>query len=1311
MKSQDRLCLGLLLPGAKRLGGKAYVLISCCFLFAQLASAQDIATEAEGLWSRINLKEIRKQVASSLAIPKQDEELFFYTYMVEKVNQVEREFYQGVYLGMVNRDNSASYGSKIRQLYAQEYPLFVVKKQELLQALAAEHASKRLEANPPCTNMGFEDGKFTGWTGSIQDRNTTDDTNDIRPGRVDPRMLQHCVMSPTMRDPYIPTLPVVMPGKAHSVRLGNAVEGGHVARMKQTFFVDSSNMVFTYHYAVVLEDPDGAGGHRELNSPHFQVAMTAENGKVNDCAGYSVVVQGNLPSYTHVCAPGKAEMNIDNVGCPRGATGYDGNPAFENGRTVNNVTNPNRNGSCGEARDFYYRSWTTVSIVLDQYLGQNVTIEFLAADCVPGGHLGYAYISAECSPMKLSDAQPICSGKQTRKLSAPTGFASYQWSGPGIVGDANTQAITINKSGTYQVVLMPKSDVACPDTQQVVVKERCVPMEIPKSMCETIVGSQTRDQVDLTQYQTEILGLTDGVAIASWHLGPSKANAPKIGNPAKFSPKNGDRVHAIVSRGPFPNDTLAIVFEILSKPVLTFPAQAPVCQDQPAFALKGVMPSGGLFSGLHTSATGTFTPQKEGVFEIFYKLTNAAGCTDSVKGKVEVKTKPTLVVSNDQTVCYQNKPLTLPLLATSTSDSIHWKANAPLTNASAKATDLKIEGTAPQEQKILAIATAYSRVCPSVSDTVSVVVYQLPRVQVPNDTVLCHSGAPISLSLNGKASYHDSIRWTSKAAEPLPAAHLSASAVLTGHPSVPKTVTFSLQAFKKSCPVVSDSLTATLVPPPTVQAPRDTTFCTELLPTTLVLRASSEQYDSLVWRNQKGNVLAIAKKLETTVILPKQGVNRIVVTAYKKGCLSASDSLDVSYEAPPKVQATASPTCSADQRVVLKGIVSQAKGFWSALGSSGTFASGTDSIANNAYLPTSQEIKQKKATIKLVSKGLKHCPSKDTTLVLPIPPLPKLTVPDTIVCEGEAASLEANSIQGARYFWQGASLGTNKTTFTIPAVTQTTSVQIKVQDANGCLDSTTATVRIAPKPDFVLAGAQLCPGQTKVLEVKLLTPLKDYQFQWKKDGVKLPISISQLFAVASPGKYELTLGKGGCTTTRSATIAFYPAPKLDMPTHYKHCYETDPPLVLSSPPFQRYAWYAEGAIVDTTRQIAVAPQQPTSYQLKVTNEYGCRDSIQLFVRKVCPPRLFVPNVITPESEDINAGLHIFGAHYTNFEITIFSRWGEVIFNSKDDKHIWDGVYRSENMPIGTYPWIVTYEGDSQEYKGPYKLQGDVTVVR
>jgi hypothetical protein len=33
------------------------------------------------------------------------------------------------------------------------------------------------------------------------------------------------------------------------------------------------------------------------------------------------------------------------------------------------------------------------------------------------------------------------------------------------------------------------------------------------------------------------------------------------------------------------------------------------------------------------------------------------------------------------------------------------------------------------------------------------------------------------------------------------------------------------------------------------------------------------------------------------------------------------------------------------------------------------------------------------------------------------------------------------------------------------------------------------------------------------------------------------------------------------------------------------------------------------------------------------------------------------------------------------------------------------------MPVGVYPYVITYEGAHELYKGPYKEEGSVTLIR
>src|SRR5690606_27665658 len=70
-------------------------------------------------------------------------------------------------------------------------------------------------------------------------------------------------------------------------------------------------------------------------------------------------------------------------------------------------------------RDIYYKDWETISVALNEYYGQEVTIEFVASDCTPGGHRGYAYVAAETKPLDVSKPGTICEGKETKQIVAP----------------------------------------------------------------------------------------------------------------------------------------------------------------------------------------------------------------------------------------------------------------------------------------------------------------------------------------------------------------------------------------------------------------------------------------------------------------------------------------------------------------------------------------------------------------------------------------------------------------------------------------------------------------------------------------------------------------------------------------------------------------------------------------------------------------------------------------------------------------------------------------------------------------------------
>jgi hypothetical protein len=82
--------------------------------------------------------------------------------------------------------------------------------------------------------------------------------------------------------------------------------------------------------------------------------------------------------------------------------------------------------------------------------------------------------------------------------------------------------------------------------------------------------------------------------------------------------------------------------------------------------------------------------------------------------------------------------------------------------------------------------------------------------------------------------------------------------------------------------------------------------------------------------------------------------------------------------------------------------------------------------------------------------------------------------------------------------------------------------------------------------------------------------------------------------------------------------------------------------------------------------------------LVATSEFGCVDTAIRYVLVLPEVIIYVPNTFTPDNDEYNQdwGIHIEGIDIYNFELLVFNRWGEVI---------WDG---GEYVQNGTYTWVI-----------------------
>jgi gliding motility-associated-like protein len=115
--------------------------------------------------------------------------------------------------------------------------------------------------------------------------------------------------------------------------------------------------------------------------------------------------------------------------------------------------------------------------------------------------------------------------------------------------------------------------------------------------------------------------------------------------------------------------------------------------------------------------------------------------------------------------------------------------------------------------------------------------------------------------------------------------------------------------------------------------------------------------------------------------------------------------------------------------------------------------------------------------------------------------------------------------------------------------------------------------------------------------------------------------------------------------------------------------------------------------------------------LIVENEDGCTDTITRVVQIVSEVIIYAPNTFTPDGDEFNQQwfLHIDGIDVTQFDLFIFNRWGETVWESHDPKGAWDGTYHGKIVQEGTYTWRLETKDITTDKK--YEFGGHITILR
>ncbi|HTO37732.1 MAG TPA: gliding motility-associated C-terminal domain-containing protein, partial [Brumimicrobium sp.] len=357
-----------------------------------------------------------------------------------------------------------------------------------------------------------------------------------------------------------------------------------------------------------------------------------------------------------------------------------------------------------------------------------------------------------------------------------------------------------------------------------------------------------------------------------------------------------------------------------------------------------------------------------------------------------------------------------------------------------------------------------------------------------------------------------------------------------------------------------------------------------------------------------------------------------------------------------------------------------------------------------------------------VTAELANCFSTDVVTVI-VNPLPVVSAGNDIeVCDGSQVVLSGSGAN--TYAWDNGI--TNGTAFT-PTV-GTTIYTVIGTSIHGCEGTDQVAVTVLPNPE-VSFTADVTEGCTP-LEVNLtsLTPGNSNDCRFIINGVTELTGCDVNYTFTSAGCHNITLevvDENGCVSDSTAfnyiCIDDFPTADFSVnPTELSNLNNHSSFTNLSTGATS-YDWnFGDGAFSNETHPNHSYPieddaEKLYTIELIAYSELGCSDTVYYKLPFIEELVYFVPNSFTPDGNQYNEVFKpVFTSGFDPFDynLTIYNRWGELIFESNDTEYGWDGSYGLKNPEIvqeGVYVWKIQFKRHNNDER--IEVVGHVTLLK
>lgn len=327
------------------------------------------------------------------------------------------------------------------------------------------------------------------------------------------------------------------------------------------------------------------------------------------------------------------------------------------------------------------------------------------------------------------------------------------------------------------------------------------------------------------------------------------------------------------------------------------------------------------------------------------------------------------------------------------------------------------------------------------------------------------------------------------------------------------------------------------------------------------------------------------------------------------------------------------------------------------------------------------------------------CFAKDS-LYITVDQAPNVSISGTTrICLGTQTSLTANSsLANCTYEWN-----TGETTESIvanPTNPETTyEVSVKLQPAN-CETKAQVTVYALNKPT-VNASSDVNICLTESAQIYVTGSADSYYWTTFPVDANVQNNTSTNLTV-EPIVSTMYIAHGAndinCQNSDTVLVYVSPLPEAQMTFNPSIIDDLDPTVIMNDitdGSVLRLWTVSDGAT--SSEEIFVHlfdisdTAQTFNINLYVENAAGCQDSISNIIRIAKTHYLWAPSAVyVYDSDPNNTQFRVYVDNPVEFELKVFNRWGEMVFQTNNPEKAWDCTYKGSLVPQGAYVWMAKY---------------------